>query len=152
MVAGLFAAYWEPGQSIYGLTKHRLGLHVPTMHGCVRWHPSTIRNILHNPVTTGHVSMGRTRASVARHRRSPRVPLSRTGNRRIMTPPTEWTLITQIPSIVTQEPFAAVQAPLAHNQQCARRNHTAHAYLLRALVSCGGCQRACLARTNGGNA
>jgi site-specific DNA recombinase len=47
---------------------------------------------------------------------------------------------------VTQEHFEQTQAQLAHNQQFARRNNTAHAYLLRALVSCGRCHLACTGR------
>jgi hypothetical protein len=39
-----------------------------------------------------------------------------------------------------------VQAKLATNQSSARRNNTAHRYLLRALVSCGSCGLACTAR------
>ncbi len=117
-----------------------------------RWHPSTMRNSLHNPVYTGNVYSGRTRACTARQRRSPLQPLSRTGKRRTMTSANEWTLMTQIPAVITQEQFAAVQAKLVHTQQFARRNNPAHAYLLRAMVSCGLCRRACLARTNGGNA
>ena len=42
-----------------------------------------------------------------------------------------------VPAIVSQEQFDSVQAKVAQNQQFARRNNTAHAYLLRALVSCG---------------
>ncbi len=69
-----------------------------------------------------------------------------------MTPPTDWTFVTDVPAIVSQAQFDAVQDKLGQNQQFARRNNTAHPYLLRALVSCGVCQRASLARTNGGNA
>ena len=41
-----------------------------------------------------------------------------------------------------------MQAKLARNQQFARRNNTAHDYLLRALVSCGTCQAACTGRSD----
>ena len=43
--------------------------------------------------------------------------------------------------------FDRVQAKLALNKQRASRHNTAHRYVLRALVSCGVCQSACLART-----
>jgi hypothetical protein len=39
-----------------------------------------------------------------------------------------------------------VQTKLAQNKQFARRHNTAHAYLLRALVSCGVCGLACFGR------
>ncbi len=152
IVAELFAAYLESGQSIYGLTKHLLALQVPTAAGARHWNPSTIRNILHNPVYTGKAYAGRTRARVPRSRRSALLPIGQPGSSRTMTPATDWTFVTDVPTIVSQAQFDAVQEKLAHNQQFARRNNTAHTYLLRALVSCGVCQRAALARTNGGNA
>jgi site-specific DNA recombinase len=46
--------------------------------------------------------------------------------------------------VVTQEQFDRVQDRLAQNQQFARRNNTAHPYLLRALVSCAVCGLGCV--------
>jgi site-specific DNA recombinase len=46
--------------------------------------------------------------------------------------------------MVTQELFDHVQTKLAQNQRWATRHNTAYEYLLRALVSCGACQRACM--------
>jgi site-specific DNA recombinase len=43
-----------------------------------------------------------------------------------------------------------VQAKLALNNKRAARNNKSHRYLLRALVSCGACQSACIARTTNG--
>lgn len=51
-----------------------------------------------------------------------------------------------IPAIITQEVFDLAQAKLAQNQSFAKRNNKAHHYLLRALVSCGRCQAACIGR------
>jgi site-specific DNA recombinase len=48
--------------------------------------------------------------------------------------------------VVSQAHFDEVQAKLAMNRSFARRNNTAHQYLLRALVSCGCCGLACTAR------
>jgi site-specific DNA recombinase len=48
--------------------------------------------------------------------------------------------------MVAQEQFDRVQDKLAQNQQFARCNNTAHAYLLRALVSCGVCGLSCFGR------
>jgi site-specific DNA recombinase len=42
--------------------------------------------------------------------------------------------------------FDRVQDKLARNRRFARRNNTAHSYLLRALVSCGVCGLACFGR------
>ena len=37
--------------------------------------------------------------------------------------PEEWTFVTQIPAIITEEEFALVQAKLARNRATARRNN-----------------------------
>jgi site-specific DNA recombinase len=55
-----------------------------------------------------------------------------------------------VPALVSQEDFERVQAKLALNQRQATRNNKSHSYLLRALVSCGACQSACIARTTNG--
>jgi site-specific DNA recombinase len=55
--------------------------------------------------------------------------------------------VATIPAIVSQEQFDRVQAKLAQNRQFARRNNTAHPYLLRVLVSCGVCGLSCLGRS-----
>ena len=52
--------------------------------------------------------------------------------------------------MVSQAHFDEVQAKLATNQSFARRNNTAHQYLLRALVSCGQCDLASTARATNG--
>ena len=55
-----------------------------------------------------------------------------------------------MPALVSQEVFDRVQVKLALNKKQARRNNKSHCYLLRALVSCGACQSACIARTTNG--
>jgi site-specific DNA recombinase len=62
--------------------------------------------------------------------------------------PEDWTYVATIPALVSQADFDEVQAKLVWNQQHASRNNKAHAYLLRALVSCGQCQSACTALTS----
>ena len=52
-----------------------------------------------------------------------------------------------VPAIVSQDAFDRVQGKLAKNRTFARRHNTVHPYLLRALVSCGHCLRACIGRT-----
>jgi Recombinase zinc beta ribbon domain len=47
---------------------------------------------------------------------------------------------------VTREQFDRVQAKIATNRSFAKRNNTTTQYLLRALVSCGACRLACIAR------
>ncbi len=152
IVAELFATYLEAGQSVCGLAKQLTALQTPTATGATRWNPSTIRGLLHNPVYTGVVYAGRTRARTPQQRRSPLQPIGQPGSSRSLTPPEDWVVVAHIPAIITPEQFDAVQAKLAQNQQFASRNNTAHAYLLRALVSCGVCQSSCIARTSNDNA
>ncbi|QDD96836.1 recombinase zinc ribbon domain-containing protein [Roseomonas mucosa] len=67
-------------------------------------------------------------------------------------PAETWLLVGQVPAVVSQAQFDEVQAKLATNQSFARRNNTAHQYLLRALVNCGHCGLASTARAiNGRN-
>jgi site-specific DNA recombinase len=68
------------------------------------------------------------------------------GHGDVRTPPEAWTLVAQIPPLVSQEPFELVQAKLAHNQRFAARHNTAHDYWLRALISCGRCRLSWMAR------
>jgi hypothetical protein len=65
----------------------------------------------------------------------------------VPVPATEWLPVASIPALVSKERFAQAQAKLAQNRTFARRHNTAHAYLLRALASCGVCRASCLCRT-----
>jgi len=67
-----------------------------------------------------------------------------------LTSPEEWTFIGSIPALVTEDIFDQVQKKLALNMKQAARNNKSHLYLLRALVSCGACQSACISRTTNG--
>ncbi len=151
LVAEVFASYLEEGQSISGLTKHLTAIRAATATGNTRWNSSTVRQLLRNPIYTGKVYVGRTRARPPRARRSALQPVGRPGSSRTLTTAEVWTLVAEIPAIVTAEQFAQVQAKLARNRQFARRNNTAHPYLLRALVSCGLCQTGCCGRTSSGH-
>jgi site-specific DNA recombinase len=147
MVAGLFAAYLLDGQSLYGLTKQMMASPAATPRGKLRWNQGTIRGILSNPLYTGKVYAGRTLPKPASGRRSALTPIGhRPSPSRLSVPPEDWILVATLPPIVSQEQFDLVQAKLAHNRQFAKRNNHAHDYLLRALVSCGLCRGACLAR------
>jgi site-specific DNA recombinase len=91
---------------------------------------TTLWAIWTTPVSAGQGSAGRIQAAPYRVR-----------------PPEDWIAVAHVPAIVTQAQFDRVQTKIAQNRQCARRNNTAHRYLLRALVSCGGCGLACLGRS-----
>jgi len=114
--------------------------------GTPRWSSPTIRGILRNPTYTGQVYAQRTRYRAPTHRRSATHPIGRPHGTAVPQPADTWLLVGQVPAVVSQAHFDEVQAKLATNRSFARRNNTAHQYLLRALVSCGCCGLACTAR------
>ncbi len=152
VVAELFAMYREPGTSLMQLALHLDARGVPMARGRPRWSSPTIRGILRNPTYTGQVHAQRTQYRAATHRRSATHPIGCPHGSAVPQPQDTWLLVGQVPAVVSQAHFDEVQAKLATNQSFARRNNTAHQYLLRALVSCGQCGLACTARaTNGRN-
>src|SRR4051794_11515055 len=144
--------YREPGTSLARLALQPDRRGVPTPSGAPRWSSPTIRGILRNPVYTGQVYALRTRYRAPTHRRSATHPIGRPHGTAVPQPADAWLLVGQVPAVVSREHFDAVQAKLATNRGFARRNNTAHRYLLRALVSCGCCGLACTGRAvNGRN-
>src|SRR5579859_3823442 len=87
---------------------------------------------------------GRTRPVSARRRKSALEKVG-PGVSTQPTPPEAWIML-PVPAIVSREVFDVAQTRLDQNKQRARRNTTAHDYLLRSLVSCGGCQLTCSGR------
>jgi len=135
VVATLFAVYAEERCSLFSLASKLRRDAVAPPCGKGRWTMSTLRRILTNPVYTGQVYGGR-----IQERRGTGVTTRR------LRPREDWIAVAPVPAVVTQEQFDRVQDKLARNQQFARRNNTAHAYLLRALVSCGVCGLSCSGR------
>src|SRR5258708_2383484 len=150
VVAELFSSYLQEGRSLKAVPQHLMDLDVSSPGGRTRWNQATIRGIFTNPVYTGTVYIGRSRPTEARGRHSVLVPIGRGREGHTQTTQEEWTAVTQVPAIISQEQFDLVQAKLAHNQQFARRNNTAYPYLLRALVSCGTCRLCCVGRSSKG--
>ena len=146
MVAELFALYREPGTSLMRLAVHLDARGVPTPSGRPRWSSPTVRGILRNPTYTGQVYAQRTQYRAPTHRRSATHPIGRPHGTAVSQPADSWLLVGQVPAVVSQAHFDEVQTKLATNRSFARRNNTAHPYLLRALVSCGHCGLACTAR------
>jgi site-specific DNA recombinase len=73
-------------------------------------------------------------------------PAGRGGDSRRVTDPAEWIPVATVPAIIDREQFGRAQERLAYNRRMARRNNRVHEYLLRGLVSCGHCRRACAGR------
>jgi hypothetical protein len=147
VVTQIFAWYTDhqTPASLYLVAKRLSDDQIPTPTSRRRWNVASVRGILRNPAYTGLAYSGRTRPAPARHRKSALRPVG-PGASHQPAPPAEWIAI-PVPAIVSQELFDAAQARLDQNTQMARRNNTAHAYLLRGLVSCAQCQLACTGRT-----
>jgi site-specific DNA recombinase len=150
IVAELFAQYREPVVSLAQLAVRLTKTGVLTPFGRTRWSSATVRGILRNPTYTGLLYGQRTRYRPATHRRSAIAPLGQPHGTAMPLPVSEWLLIGQVPALVSQAHFDEVQMKLSQNRAFARRNNTAHSYLLRALVSCGCCGLACTARATNG--
>jgi site-specific DNA recombinase len=146
-VRDMFRWYLEDGHSLIGLTKHLQRLGVISPSGKTRWNTASVRGILTNPVYTGQVFAGRTRPVATQTRQSALRPVGHSNSVCKPTLPETWIPVATIPAVVSDDCFNQVQAKLAQNKRWARRNNTAHEYLLRALVSCGACQLACYSRT-----
>src|SRR5215212_7415682 len=137
VVSEMFAWYAEAGCSLFGLAKKLHRERVSPPHGPGRWNVTILRRILTNPVYTGAVYAGRVQEAHG---------TGATATPRRLRPRADWITVASIPALVSQEQFDRVQDKLAQNRQFARRNNTAHPYLLRALVSCGVCGLSCLGR------
>jgi site-specific DNA recombinase len=129
VVAEMDAWYADEARSLVGLATKLQRDRVAPPGGRGSWSLSTLRRILTNPVYPGQIYAGRVQAG-SRHVR----------------PREEWIAVAQVPAIVTQELFDRVQPKLGQTKPFARRHNTAHADLLRALVSCGVCGLACCGR------
>jgi len=150
IVRELFARYLEDKGTLLSLAKHLSQFSLPSPRGNQRWSAASIRGLLINPVYAGKLYIGRSRSRPARIRRSATHPLGNPARGQDPTPAQAWILVGSVPALVSQEDFDRVQVKLALNKKQATRNNKGYRYLLRALVSCGACQSACIARTTNG--
>jgi site-specific DNA recombinase len=147
VVAEIYARYLQEGSTLGGLVQYLYDQGIPSPSGNVRWGIASLRGVLTNLVYTGQVYAGRMRYRAPRIRRSATHRMGQPHKTAIAVPREEWILVSTLPAVISQEQFDLVQAKLSANQAFAKRHNTAHQYLLRALVSCGQCQLACIART-----
>ena len=150
IVAEIYATYLEDGVGLIKLAKKLYAQSIPSPTGKPRWGLATLRGILTNPAYTGQVYACRMRYRPPKIRRSATHPIGHPHDTAVLASRDEWISVAEIPAIVSQAQFDLVQGKLAINQSFASRHNTAHQYLLRALVSCGICQRSCYARTTAG--
>src|SRR6478735_1157364 len=112
---------------------------IPTRTGKPAWDRATVWLILKNPAYKGTAAFGKTRSGEFKPQRlrpqrgrpeQPRRPISR-----VDTPAGDQILI-EVPGLVSEDLFGAVQAQLAENRQRRRDRPGGGRYLLRGLVVC----------------
>lgn len=145
VVAEIFAAYLEPGMSLFGVSRHLHEMGIPAPRGGKAWSTATLRGILTNPVYMGKVYAGRVRYRPAKIRRSATHPIGHPHDSSDPLPPEEWIFAGEVPAVVSQEQFDLAKEKLSKNRSFARRNNKTNEHLLRALVSCGECMQASIA-------
>jgi site-specific DNA recombinase len=119
---------------------------IPTRTGKAAWDRSTIWATLKNPAYKGAAGFGKTRSGPLKPQRlrtqrgrpeHPRRPVSR-----VDTPPEDQIPI-EVPALVSEDLFAAVQAQLEENRLRKRAQSHGDRYLLQGLVVCKRCGYAC---------
>ena len=147
VVREIYALYLQEGLSLCQLANHLQRQGIPTPSGKTLWGLATLRAILRQPAYTGKVFAERYHYRKPRIRRSATHPIGTPHDTAVEQPSETWIFVGTIPAIITQREYDLAKERLTHNQRFARRNNKAHAYLLRALVSCGVCQASCLCRS-----
>ncbi|MBV8313869.1 MAG: recombinase family protein [Planctomycetaceae bacterium] len=119
---------------------------VPTRTGKSAWDRSTVWLILKNPAYRGAAAFGKTRSGELKPQRlrpqrgrpeQPRRPVSR-----VDTSSKDQILI-EVPGLVSEDLFGAVQAQLEENRQRRRDRSGGGRYLLQGLVVCKRCGYGC---------
>jgi site-specific DNA recombinase len=119
---------------------------VPTRTGKSAWDRSVVWLILKNPAYKGTAAFGKTRSGDLKPQRlrpqrgrpeQPRRPVSRVDT------PSEGQIFIDVPGLVSEELFGAVQAQLQENRQRRRDRPGGGRYLLQGLVVCKRCGYGC---------
>ena len=146
IIREIFAFYLQKDTSLYGVVQHLHEMQIPSPKGELYWNTATVRGILTNPAYSGNVYANRTHSVKPRRRRSATHLVGKPAESHTTLPEETWMPVASIPAIICPEQLEEVKVKLSRNKQFSRRNNTAHAYLLRALVSCGVCNLSCTAR------
>ena len=119
---------------------------VPTRTGKPAWDRSVVWLILKNPAYKGTAAFGKTRAGELKPQRlrpqrgrpeRPRRPVSRVDT------PSEDRILIDVPALVSEDLFGAVEAQLEENRRRRRDRPRGGRYLLQGLVVCKRCGYGC---------
>jgi len=107
--------------------------------------PSTVRNILTNPVYMGQARYNYRQGIEPKYRRTDQAKLHHLKTDRSYRPETDW-VWSEAPAIISGELFEKAQLQLRRNAEVARQisRPASPRYLLRTLVKCGECGLACV--------
>ena len=144
VVAEIFAAYLEPGASLFGVSRHLREMGVPAPRGGKAWSTATLRGILTNPVYAGKVYAGRVRYRPPKIRRSATHPIGHPHDSAVPLPEKEWVFVAQVPAVVSQGAIRP-RGEALQEQVLRQARNKANEHLLRALVSCAECMQASIA-------
>jgi site-specific DNA recombinase len=132
--------------SLCEVTRRLKGEGVRTRTGLTEWDSSTICEMLKNPAYKGTAAYGKTRAGSYKPQRIrplrgkpgyPKKPMTRVDT------PTEDQILIDVPALVGEDLFAAVQEQLEENRKRKRARARGATYLLQGLIVCKGCGYAC---------
>lgn len=120
----------EKGTTVRQITKHLNQQGFPTRKGAP-WGTSMVSKMLHNPAYTGRLVWGRRRTN-PRHQKAPNEPRFR------LSDPYVDQYTSNIPAIITQEQFDAVQVIMEGNIKINAGAKGSH-HLLTGLIKCEKC-------------
>jgi len=131
----IFYTFANENLSLQRLADRLNRLHIPTPKGGDRWRASTLGIMLRNEVYIGKMHQFRQYRVESRLRRQLSTRNKKTSQ--VLRPKEEWITV-EVPSLVPNELFEAVQRKLKKNAELSRRN-TKRQYLLSGLLYCSRC-------------
>src|SRR6516165_9470296 len=146
IVRRIFAWFGQERCSIGEICRRLQREGIPTRTGKSAWDRSTVWLILKNPAYKGTAAFGKTRSGHLKPQRlrpqrgrpeQPRRPVSRVDTS------SEAQIFIDVPGLVSEELFAAVQAQLQENRQRRRDRPGGGRYLLQGLIVCKRCGYGC---------
>jgi len=132
--------------SLCEVARRLKGEGVRTRTGLTEWDPSTISEMLRNPAYKGTAAYGKTRAGPYKPRRIRPLRGTHEIPKRPMTlvdTPAEDRILIEVPALIGEDLFAAVQEQLEENRKRKRTRARGATYLLQGLIVCKGCGYAC---------